>query len=80
MAPNIKSSIQNLISQKQAINITIALLIAVLVFHTLVLTGVLPYAIVWAGKVSTVEEMRKLELISILVNAFAILILLLKTG
>ena len=69
---------KKLISQKQAINIMIALLNAVLVFHTLVLTAVIPYAIVWAGKVSSVEEMKKLEVISICINAFAILVFVLK--
>ena len=69
---------KKLISQKQAINIMIALLTAVLVFHALVLTGVIPYAIVWAGKINTAAEMRKLEVGSILVNAFAIFILVLK--
>ena len=70
---------KKLISQRQAINIMIALLAAVLVFHALVLTGVIPYDIVWAGKISTAAEMRKLEVVSILVNAFAIFILVLKT-
>jgi len=69
---------KKLISQKQAINIMIALLNAVLVFHTLVLTAVIPYAIVWAGKVSSVEEMKKLEVVSICINAFAILVFVLK--
>ncbi|MEO6405223.1 MAG: hypothetical protein ABIY51_06365 [Ferruginibacter sp.] len=69
---------QKLISQKQAINIMIALLTALLVFHTLVLSGAIPYGIVWAGKISTTKEMRKLEVISILVNAFAIFIFILK--
>jgi len=69
---------QRLILQKQAINILIGLLTAVLVFHTLVLTAVIPYAIVWAGKVSSVEEMKKLEVISICINAFAILVFVLK--
>jgi len=71
---------KKLISQKQAINLMIALLTAVLVFHTLVLTGVIPYGIVWAGKISNEADMRKLEVVSILVNAFAILILFLKAG
>jgi CDP-diglyceride synthetase len=69
---------KKLISQKQAIIIMIVLLAIVLVFHTLVLTGAIPYAIVWAGKINSLANMRKLEVISILVNAFAILILLLK--
>ena len=65
-------------ARKQTINIMIALLTVVLVFHTLVLTGIIPYAIIWAGKISSVADMRKLEVISVCVNAFAILILLLK--
>ena len=69
---------KKLFSQRQAINIMIAILTAVLVFHTLVLTGVIPYAIVWAGTISSTVDMRKLEVISILVNAFAIFILVLK--
>ena len=71
---------RKLISQKKAINIMIALLTVVLVFHTLVLTGVIPYAIVWAGKISTTAEMRKWEAISMGVNSFAILIFLFKAG
>jgi len=71
---------KKLISQKQAINLMIALLTAMLVFHILVLSGVIPYAIVWAGKINSVAEMKKLEVISILINAFAILISLLKAG
>lgn len=71
---------KNLISQKQATIIMIFLLSGMLVFHTLVLTGTIPYAIVWAGKINSVADMRKLERISILVNVFAMLILLLKAG
>jgi hypothetical protein len=74
------SIVKKLVSQKQAINSMIALLTAVFVFHTLVLTGVISYTIVWGGKISTAADMRKLEVISILVNAFSILILLLKAG
>lgn len=69
---------KKLISQKRAIIIMIALLTVVLAFHTLVITEIIPYAIVWAGRISSVGDMRKVEVISIGVNAFAILILLLK--
>ncbi len=71
---------RKLISQKQAIIIMIVILLVVLLFHSLILAGLIPYGIVWAGKISTVAEMRKLEVISILINAFAILILLLKAS
>lgn len=56
----------------------IVTLTIVLIFHTLVLTETIPYAIVWAGKINSVRDMRKLELISICINSFSILIFLLK--
>ena len=71
---------KNLISLKQATIIIIILLCVILIFHTLVLAGIIPYAIIWAGKINSVADMRKLEMISICVNSFAILVLLLKAG
>lgn len=56
----------------------LALLFIMLIFHTLVSSGVIPYNIVWAGKINTAAEMRKLEVGSILVNVFALLIIVLK--
>jgi hypothetical protein len=46
----------------------------------MVLTQIIPYAIIWAGKISSANEMCKLEVISISVNSLVILILLLKAG
>jgi hypothetical protein len=69
-----------LLSQKKALNLMIALLIVVLLFHTLVLTGIIPYSIVWAGKISSVKEMRIFETVSIIINAFLIIILLLRSN
>ncbi len=71
---------KKLISHKWAINIMIALLTVVLVFHTIILTGTISYTIVWAGKISNVADMRKLEVISICVNSFLIMIFLLKAN
>jgi uncharacterized membrane protein len=71
---------KNLISLKQATVIIIVLLTVMLIFHTLVLTQIIPYAIIWAGKISSVKEMCKLEVLSISVNSLVILILLLKAG
>jgi len=68
----------NLLSQKQAINIVLSLLIIILIFHASVLIGVIPYSIVWAGKIDSLEDMRMLEAISICINSFSILIFLLK--
>ena len=71
---------KNLISLKQATVIIIGLMSLMLIFYTLVLLAIIPYDIVWAGKINSEVNMKKLEMISILVNAFAILILLLHAG
>ena len=71
---------KELISQRRAINIMIFLLTALLLFHTLILTKVMSYTIVWAGKINSEEEMKKLEEISIIINVFEILIMVLKGG
>ena len=56
----------------------IALLAAVILFHVLVLVQVIPYTIVWAGKINTVEEMVTMETVSIAINVILILVLSLK--
>ena len=63
-----------------AINATIGLLSMVLLFHILIFVQVIPYGIVWAGKLNSVKEMRVFETISILINAFIILVLLFKAN
>lgn len=68
-----------LITQKQALNLMISLLTAVVLFHVLVLIQVIPYSIVWAGRINDVAEMRKFETISILINVFFLITLLLKS-
>jgi hypothetical protein len=53
---------------------------AIIVFHVLILTGYIPFDIVWAGRLKSVEEMRVFESISIGVNAFLILMVVTKAG
>ena len=69
---------KKIISKSQAINTMLALLFIMLIFHILVLNGTIPYDIVWAGKISNKEEMSMLEVISICINFFMIMIFLLK--
>ena len=66
------------ISQKQALNVMLALLTAVILFHLSVLFQIIPYTIVWAGKLNNMQEMRVFESISILICTFHISVLLLK--
>jgi hypothetical protein len=44
----------------------------VLVFHFLVLFGIVPFEIVWGGRLKNVEEMRVFESVSIVLNALMI--------
>lgn len=52
----------------------------VIFFHLLVLSQLIPFDIVWAGKLSSVEEMQVFESVSLLVNVVLLVILLVKGG
>jgi len=59
------------------INILIGISVLATIFHLLILVRVIPYEITWGGRLKTVEEMYVFETISILINSFFILDLLL---
>ena len=44
-------------------------------FHLLVLIGVVPFEVVWGGKMSEVSQMQRLETISILVSIFMLVVI-----
>lgn len=67
-------------TQKNALKIMLGLLLLVILFHSMVLFQVIPYSIVWAGKLNSFEEMLVFEIISIAVNMFLIGVLLVKSG
>jgi hypothetical protein len=68
------------IQKEIALKLMLGILVLLIVFHTLILTQIIPYTIVWAGKLKTVNEMFVFEIISISINLFLILLLLLKGG
>ena len=51
----------------------IALLSCVLIFHVFVLVGVIPYDVVWGGRLKTSSQMYSFESVSITVNFIMIL-------
>lgn len=61
-----------------ALIIMLSLLMLVLIFHFLILTQIVPYEIVWAGKLKTKQEMYVFESVSILINSILISTLLIK--
>ena len=77
---NIKQILEKykLMSKDKASLLMIGLLIFVIVFHLLVITHIIPYTIVWAGKLNSMEEMYVFESISISINLLLIGILAIK--
>ena len=67
-----------LITESQALKMMLVLLVAVFCFHLLVLFGIVPYSIVWAGRLKSTTDMYIFEAISILINAILFYVLLLK--
>lgn len=59
---------RNLLSKKFAVNALLGILMLVVVFHLLVISTILPYSIVWAGKFNSYEEALPFEIVSLLLN------------
>jgi hypothetical protein len=70
---------KNLISFQKAFIGVIILNALVIVFHFCVLFQIIPFTIVWGGRLNSVEEMLVFELISISIN-IAIILVVFKKG
>lgn len=49
-----------------------------IVFHVLVLTGIIPYTIIWGGRIASESEMYVFEAVSLLLNLLFLFIILIK--
>lgn len=63
---------------QHSINILLVLVITVLFFHGLVLTGVIPYSVTWGGRLQSHEEMVAFETVAVLINLVLLTVLLMK--
>lgn len=61
-----------------SIKIFLGLLILIILFHLCIITKIIPYNITWGGKLTNDTEMYVFETISILINVFLLLVLLMK--
>jgi len=66
------------IDKSRSLKLMLGLLATVMIFHILVIVQIIPYEIVWAGKLQSIDDMYAFESMSILVNSFLITVLLLK--
>jgi hypothetical protein len=63
-----------------AAHVLLILFSAVTVFQLMVLVGVIPYHIVWGGRLESRSQMLVFETISIVINLFIISVICMKTG
>ena len=61
-------------------NTLLIILGLLIVFHLLVMAGIVPYDIVWAGKINNRNQLLRMESISLVVLALAILMVALRMG
>ncbi len=66
------------ISLQFAIKTMLILLILVLCYHLLILTELIPYKVVWGGRIETKPQMYVFETISIVINLIILTIILIK--
>ena len=57
-----------------------AILLAVILFHLLILAQIIPYNIAWGGKLANVQEMYMFEIISLAINTLLLWVVLQKAG
>lgn len=75
---HLKHKHTKVMTKKSALFIMFFILGIILIFHFLIFTEQIPYDIVWAGKLKSVEEMKTFETFSIILNAFMLAILFIK--
>ena len=63
---------------KLAVNVMIILLALVMIYHLLILIGVIPFDVAWGGRLETKADMQVFETVSILVNVFILFVVLMK--
>ena len=64
---------------KTAFIILLGVCFALLVFHSLILFQIIPYDIVWGGRLNSYDEMLQFEIVSLTVNAALIVLLFFKS-
>ncbi len=67
-------------TKKLAVAVFIALSVGVTVFHLLILSGIIPFDMVWGGRLKSASEMVAFEVPSIALNLLFVVIILLIAG
>lgn len=70
--------IARILGKRLAANIATLILILITIFHLFVIFGIVPYSIVWGGRITGKSQMVAFEAISFIVNLIIILLVLLR--
>lgn len=73
-------NMKKVISVRLASTVIIAISAAALLMHVLILLKVLPYDFVWGGRLTTEADVMRFEIVSIVMQAFFLLIVAAKAG
>jgi archaellum biogenesis protein FlaJ (TadC family) len=65
---------------KTAAQIVLVVLVAVIGFHLLIISGIVPYDVVWGGRLNSRQEMIQFESISIVLNLIMVIVVLIRIG
>jgi hypothetical protein len=71
---------KKLISERSAAITILTLLSIFLVFHFLVMLGVIPFEIVWGGRLTDRSQMLRSETVSVIVNLIMIVVVAVKAN
>lgn len=71
---------RKLLSERLATNGLLTILALVVVFHGLVLVGLIPYEIVWGGRLKSQAQMVRFETISLTLNLLMLVAVAVKAG
>lgn len=71
---------KRLISERLAAIAMLCILSLVVLFHLLVVAGVVPTGIVWGGRMQTREELLKFEVVSITLNLIMLAVVAIRAG
>jgi len=77
---NILTIVKKIISEKIASIGLLAILSLIVIFHLLVLLGIIPFEIVWGGRLTDSSQMFRFELVSIVLNLVMLIIVATRSG
>lgn len=72
--------LKNFIPERIAINGLIITLSLIIIFHFLVITGIIPFKIVWGGRLTDRSQMLAYETASIIINLLMLLVTTIRAG